>query len=178
MGNVDATDEIKKTDLLIWRFADNDGAANAFDQLWDSGNNSVSRLGNVVFTSLPSESRDELDGLEDQYEYGAAAERLANEDERLDIVNGDQWRRSFHLEIEGLPTVIAICESKVAKTIIDELSSTPGMIGRYTPIAAWTPKLNLSNEQRKARKTLMLLQGSVEEVVLTYDVIVPDDTTK
>lgn len=164
MGKLNPDAEQKKLDLLVWQFASAEEASAAFEQLRDSGDHSVSRLGDLVFTGLPSTDYGSIDEIDDETEYEEEIERVANSDPRLEQLTGDVWRRLFHPDVNGYPSLVVTCDPETSQKLIDAISSTPGQIGDHAPIAPWTPKLKLTDEQREAQKTLNILRGTAESL--------------
>lgn len=176
LGKLDPDSEDVKTDLLVWRFADSESATIAFENLTEATQDSVSRLGNVVFTSQTFAPDDqielfnELDDLNELDDFGAldesfearmaAAERRANNDPRLDHVDGAQWRRAFG---QSHPQLMIVVPREQAVSIVDATESLTYDIGNYSPIAPWTPRVRLTKQQEALQEKLRVLQGLTED---------------
>ena len=153
-----------RPDLLAWRFADDASAQAAFEQLKDRNDESVARLGNMVFTSrVTSETeQDDFDdeGFEDVEIQWEINERKASDDPRLSDLQGAVWQRSF---IQSQPALIIATEAELADSIQETAESLPYNIGQYAPIAPWTPRIKLTDEQRDLQKRLSVLQGKTSK---------------
>ena len=144
----------------MWRFRDAQTAEAAFAELRDDTADSVSRLGNVVFTSRIPDNV-EFDAFDDDFEAQmAAVEERANHDPRLDTLAGAVWRRAFG---QVHPQLIVVTDHKQADEIIGETEDLPYNIGEYVPIAPWTPKVTLTDQQTDLQNRLRVLQGKADE---------------
>ncbi|MCO8120176.1 site-2 protease family protein [Stieleria sp. TO1_6] len=153
-----------KLDLLAWRFPDADSASAAFTQLTENTDDSVSRLGDVVFTSRPTRSMAADPQAEFDLDFVAqaqAVERQANEDPRLESMDDAIWRRSF---ATMTPELMVVVDNELADQLTTAADDLPDPIGQFVPIAPWTPKRSLTDKQRDLQTKLRVLQGRSDSV--------------
>lgn len=152
-------------DLLFWEFEDAELAGQAFDQKKAQGTFSAVQFGAMVIQSSPSKNELEVGEQEfslDQIIRPLEAERLSVEDERLaDTAASPLKSRCF---LDTLPRVkVRFKDQQTAKSAIDEINITPQMrFADSMPIPAWYPSNNKSEERRKLRQLLSVLQENRE----------------
>ncbi|QEF96689.1 Peptidase family M50 [Stieleria maiorica] len=156
LGTPDPDPMATKLDLLVWRFADADQARAAYDTLVGSTDDSVARLGNVVFTSTIASGND---ARFDDEDFFTGFEAFAANDPRLDRLTDAQWRRSFDGDF---PQLIVAVSSDTAEEMIQASESMPYNIGDSVAISPWTPKIQASKDQLELQSKLRVLQGKTE----------------
>ncbi len=159
------TTPLPQRDLLFWEFEDAEIAGQAFDQKKAQGTFSAVQFGAVVIQSSPS--KNELDVGEqeinlNQLIWPLEAERLSVEDQRLSEVAASPLKSRCFLD--ELPKVkLRFKDQQAAKWAIDEITMTPQMrFGDSMPIPAWYPANTKSEERRKLRQLLSVLQENRE----------------
>ncbi|WP_182866327.1 site-2 protease family protein [Stieleria mannarensis] len=156
LGAPDVDPTATKLDLLVWRFADADAARKAYDTLVESTDDSVARLGNVVFTSTIAD-RDAARFNDEDFAKGFEA--FAANDPRLDRLTDARWRRSFDGDF---PQLIVAVSSDTADELIRASENMPYNIGDSVAIAPWTPKIQATEDQLRLQAKLCVLQGKTQ----------------
>ena len=159
------TTPLPQRDLLFWEFENAEIAGQAFDQKKTQGTFSAVQFGSTIIQSSPSKNGlnpGEQEINLNQLIWPLEAERLRVEDERLaDIAASPLKSRCF---LDELPKVkVRFKDQQAAKSAIDEINMTPQMrFADSMPIPAWYPANTKSEERRKLRQLLSVLQETSE----------------
>ncbi|MCS7471091.1 site-2 protease family protein [Stieleria sp. ICT_E10.1] len=176
LGKPDADPKKTKLDVLAWRFSDADAATLAYDELVDTTDDSVARLGDFVFTSTVFTSTvvdsGEAEAFDDDFgdNFGDDFEAFAENDPRLDQLSGALWRRSF---FGANPQLIVAVSADQAKDLIQATENLPFNIGDSVAISPWTPKIKATEAQLQLQAKLLVLQGKTEP--LPWDPVQPPE---